>query len=489
MQISFHGANRDVTGSCHLIQCAGTRILIDCGLFQGGHELAEENEEEFGFDPASIDFVLLTHAHLDHCGRLPLLVKRGFRGEIICTAATKDLTRLVLLDAAHLQESEARSQAKHQIRRGQHKPTLPLYTLYDATRCFDYFGRVASYEKKLKLTPGINACFYDAGHILGSASVRLSLSEVGESCSVVFSGDLGSDGRKILRDAVAPPASDVVVMETTYGDREHRSLTASVEEFYAAINDTFKRGGNVIIPSFALERAQEILWYLREGVEHQILPQSMHVFLDSPMAISATEIFRHHPECYDEESAKLFAAHHDPFHLPNLHITRDQADSMAINRITSGAVILAGSGMCTGGRVRHHLKHHLWRRQDSVIFVGFAAMGTLARQIIDGKPRVRLFGEEIVVKAAISTINGFSAHADRKELLAWHHKIKPTHTFLVHGEETSMQSFAQVLSNTKVIMPAKHQVFKLPAKSEGAEKTIKPSKSTSKPLKTSTRRT
>lgn len=462
MQISFHGANRDVTGSCHLIQCGGTRILIDCGLFQGGRELPEENEEDFGFDPSLIDFVLLTHAHLDHCGRLPLLVKRGFRGEIICTSATKDLSRLVLLDAAHLQESEARSQAKHQIRRGQHTPTLPLYTLYDATRCFDYFGRVASYEKSLHLTTDITACFYDAGHILGSASVRLTLTEDGETCSVAFSGDVGSNGRKILRDAVAPPPSDVVVMETTYGDREHRSLPASVSEFYAAINDTFKRGGNVLIPSFALERAQEILWYLREGVEHQLLPESMHVFLDSPMAISATEIFRHHPECYDEESAKLFDAHHDPFKLPNLHITRDQADSMAINRITSGAVIIAGSGMCTGGRIRHHLKHHLWRRQDTVIFVGFAAQGTLARQIIDGKPRIRLFGEEIAVQAHIATINGFSAHADRKELLAWHHKIKPAVSFLVHGEITSMESFAQALKDTKVIMPHKHQVFKLP---------------------------
>ncbi len=462
MQISFHGANRDVTGSCHLVKCGETRILIDCGLFQGGRELAEENEEDFGFDPAAIDFVLLTHAHLDHCGRLPLLVKRGFRGEIICTAATKDLTRLVLLDAAHLQESEARSQAKHQIRRGQHKPTLPLYTLYDATRCFDYFGRVANYEKNLHLTPDITACFYDAGHILGSASVRLTLIEDGESCSVAFSGDVGSNGRKILRDAVAPPPSDVVVMETTYGDREHRSLPASVDEFYAAIKDTFRRGGNVLIPSFALERAQEILWYLREGLENQLLPESMHVFLDSPMAISATEIFRRHPECYDEESAKLFAAHHDPFQFSNLHITRDQADSMAINRITSGAVIIAGSGMCTGGRIRHHLKHHLWRRQDTVIFVGFAAQGTLARQIIDGKPKVRLFGEEIAVQAHIATINGFSAHADRKELLAWHHKIKPAVSYLVHGEESSMERFAQALKDTKVIMPHKHQAFKLP---------------------------
>lgn len=470
MHISFHGANRDVTGSCHLIECAGTRVLIDCGLFQGGRALADENLEDFGFDPAEIDIVLLTHAHLDHCGRLPLLVKRGFRGEVICTSATRDLCRLVLLDAAHLQEAEARSQAHREFRRGRKPAPRLLYTLYDATRSFDYFGRVAHYHEKFTLAPGIQAEFIDAGHILGSACIHLELEENQQRCAVLFSGDLGSQARKILRDPSPPPKVDVVVMESTYGDREHRSLIASVQELYTAIHDTFQRGGNVIIPTFALERAQEILWYLREGVEQHSLPTSMHVFLDSPMAISATEIFRHHPECYDEESAHLFAKHKDPFHLPNLHITRDQADSMAINRITSGAVIMAGSGMCTGGRVKHHLKHHLWRKSDSIIFVGFAAQGTLARQIIDGKPRVRLFGEDIAVQAKVHTINGFSAHADRKELLHWHQQTHASTTFLVHGEEASMQSLALALKPQQVVLPQKHQSFDLLALSANKAK-------------------
>ncbi|MBC3872419.1 MBL fold metallo-hydrolase RNA specificity domain-containing protein [Undibacterium flavidum] len=468
MKISFHGADKDVTGSCHLIECAGKKILIDCGLFQGGRDLSEENQEDFGFDAASIDFVLLTHAHLDHCGRLPLLVKRGFKGEIITTSASKDLTRLVLLDSAHLQEADARAQAHRQQRhaRNQRPVEEPLYTLYDATRCFDFFGRVAHYEKPINVAAGITATFYDAGHILGSASIFLELKEGRKSCGIVFSGDLGSRGRKILRDPVPPPPADVVVMETTYGDRLHRSLDASVKELYQAINDTFQHGGNVIIPTFALERSQEILWYLREGVEKGLLPAAMHVFLDSPMAISATEIFRHHPECYDDEASRLFKQKRDPFHLNNLHITRDQTDSMAINRITSGAVIMAGSGMCTGGRVRHHLKHHLWRKNASVIFVGFAAMGTLARQIIDGARTVRLFGEEVDVNAHIYTINGFSAHADRAELLAWQKQIQPEHTILVHGEEEVMRLFASKLKNTEVLIPSRNQSFTLPGLKE-----------------------
>lgn len=463
MQLSFHGADRNVTGSCHLIQCAGKKILIDCGLFQGGRALQEENADDFGFHPWEIDFVLLTHAHLDHCGRLPLLVKRGFKGEIITTSASKDLARLVLLDSAHLQEAEARNREKKSRRqkREHEPPTEALYTLYDATRCFDFFGRVAAYNQSIRLAEGITACFYDAGHILGSASIALELEEGDHRRRIVFSGDLGSDGRVILRDAEAPPPADFVVMETTYGDRLHRSLASSIKEFYAAIKACFARNGNVIIPSFALERAQELLWYLREGVESGALPAGMHVFLDSPMAISATEIYRHHPECYDAQSAELFQHRHDPFSLANLHIVRDMNDSMAINQIKGGAVILAGSGMCTGGRILHHLKHHLWDRNSSIVFVGFASKGTLARQIIDGHSPVKIFGEEIAVNAEIHTINGFSAHADRDELLAWQRRIQAPHTFLVHGEDEVMQHFAELLQDTQVHLPRQGETIDL----------------------------
>lgn len=313
MKLSFHGADQDVTGSCHMIESAGKRILIDCGLFQGERELVDENAESFGFEPADIDFLLLTHTHLDHCGRLPLLVKRGFRGEIVTSAASRELARLMMLDSGHLQEEEARRNARHASRRGKHKQKhAPLYTEIDALNSLDHFGRTAAYDEPLELASGVRATFIGAGHILGSACIHLELKENGLRQTVLFSGDLGNDNRPILRDPATPPKADVVVMETTYGDRLHKPVGPSIEELFGAITDTFMRGGNVIIPTFALERAQEILFFLREGVETGSLPRSMQVFLDSPMAISATAIFERHPECYDEESAKLFREGHDP---------------------------------------------------------------------------------------------------------------------------------------------------------------------------------
>lgn len=456
MKVSFHGADQDVTGSCHFIECAGRRILIDCGLFQGGRELDEENAGPFGFEPAEIDFLLLTHAHLDHCGRIPLLVARGFRGEIIATAATRELARLVMLDAAHLHEEEAE-------RRGRRKPhgAQPLYTMLDAMNALDSFGRTASYDHALDIAPGIRATFLDAGHILGSASIYLELKEGQSRRTVAFSGDLGNAGRPLLRAPVPPKHCDVVVMETTYGDRNHKPLPPSIEELYEAISETFQRGGNVVIPTFALERAQEILYYLREGTEYGRLPRSMQVFLDSPMAISATEIFERHPECYNAQVRELFARRRDPFELPHLQFTRSAEQSMALNRLSGGAVIMAGAGMCTGGRVRHHLRHNVWRREASVIFVGYAARGTLARRIIDGATQIHLFGDDLPVNARIHTINGFSAHADQSELLEWHRAIRPDRTFLVHGDLDAMQNFSGLLRQSDVKMPERGQVFEL----------------------------
>ena len=466
MKISFHGADQGVTGSCHLVSCGDKKILIDCGLYQGRRELVEENHEPFGFDPADIDYLLLTHAHLDHCGRIPLLVERGFRGEIITTAASRELAKLVMLDSAHLHEEEAAWRNRKIQRRARNKNNVetvePLYTMLDALNSLDYFGRTAVYDKALVLDEGIQATFIDAGHILGSASILLELQENNQHRRVLFSGDLGYSGRAILRDPTPPPKVDVVVMETTYGDRLHKTLEPSVEELYQAINDTFKHGGNVIIPSFALERTQEILYYLHEGIDKGLVPRFMQVFLDSPMAISATQIFRRHPECYDDQTCEFFRAGKDPFNFPGLHFTQEAAQSMALNQVGSGAVIIAGSGMCTGGRVRHHLKHNLWRNDCSVVFVGFAAHGTLARRIIDGASEVRIFGEDIQVRANIYTIGGFSAHADKKDLLNWHDKTaNPAQTFLVHGELESMQSFARDLHDTTVIMPALNDEYDL----------------------------
>lgn len=461
MKISFHGADRDVTGSCHLLECAGKRILVDCGLYQGRRELAEENSAPFGFDPASIDFLLLTHAHLDHCGRIPLLTRRGFKGEIIATAATFDLARVILLDSAHLQEEEARRLARRRQRAQGVADGQPLYTVLDALNSLEFAGRKAVYGAAIQLAPGMRATFLDAGHILGSASIYLEAEEGGGRSTLVFSGDLGNAGRPLLRTPAVPPAADAVVMETTYGDRLHKPLAPSVEELYQVIEQTFRRGGNVVIPTFALERAQEILYVLRVGIESGRLPGSVQVFLDSPLAISATQIFERHPECYGAALAELFRQGRDPFQLPVLHFTRETADSIAINRISGGAVILAGAGMCTGGRIRHHLRHNLWRDQCSVVFVGYAARGTLARSIIDGEKRVRIFDEDVRVRANIHTINGFSAHADRDELLTWQQRIAPARTFLVHGEESVMREFASRLQHTQVEMPSQGQSFEI----------------------------
>ncbi len=462
MKLSFYGADRSVTGSCHMVECAGKRILIDCGLYQGGRELNEENTHPFGFDAASIDYVLLTHAHLDHCGRLPLLAKRGFRGEIITTAASRELTRLVLLDAAHLQEEDARQKASTTARRGSTGQLLAsLYSVTDALNSFDHFGRTASYDVPIEVAAGARATFINAGHILGSASIYLQLTEGSKQSTVLFSGDLGKSGGPLLCAPAKPPAVANVVMETTYGDRLHKPLGPSIEEFYGAITDTFKRGGNVVVPTFALERAQELLYFISQGIEQDRLTKSTQVFVDSPMAISATEVMQRHPEDLRPEIAKLIREGHDPFQFPGLHYTRESAESIALNKIQSGAIILAGSGMCTGGRVRHHLKHNLGNSKSSVVFVGYAASGTLARRVIDGAKEVNILGDQIPVRARIYTINGFSAHADQAELLAWQKQTGAKKTFLVHGEEKTMRSFAALLGDTQVELPEPNQVFEL----------------------------
>ena len=444
-----------------MVECAGKRILIDCGLYQGSRSLDEENTDGFGFEPSSIDFLILTHAHLDHCGRIPLLAKRGFSGRILCTSATRELAKLVMLDSAKIQEEDAKYQNyKAAKRKNPGKPVEPLYTTMDALNALDFFVDIARWEKPHQLASGIAVTFYDAGHILGSACVLLELEENGQKRRVLFSGDLGSDGRAILPDPADPPQVDTVIMETTYGNREHKDLNNSIAELYEAINTTIAGHGNALIPSFALERSQEILYYLREGVEKGALPKNLRVYLDSPMAISATEIFRRHPEGFDEETWQVLMSGRDPFALPGLHFTRDTADSIALKNM-DGVVIIAGSGMATGGRIRHHLRNNLWKPEAAVIFVGFAAQGTLARTIIDGAEEVRIFQEEIAVNASIYTINGFSAHADQRELLAWHGKTGAKRTFLVHGEESTMQTFAGLLAGTEVIMPEQHSMHTL----------------------------
>ncbi len=447
IRLSCHGAAKQVTGSCHLLETDRARVLVDCGLYQGSRELAEENAEDFGFDPASIDVLLLTHAHLDHCGRIPLLVKRGFRGRIVATAPTHELARLVLVDAAGLQEEEARRAERHARHRGADTPR-PLYTVADAFHSMQFFDGAVAYANRVQVADKVWATFMNAGHILGSASILVEVDDDASGRrSVYFSGDIGNPGRPLLDDPQPPPAApDYVVMETTYGDRDHRGWQASVDELIDAVADSHARGGNVVIPTFALERAQEVLYALAEGIARQRLPRHLAVFLDSPMAISATEVFERYPGAMREDFGR--ALHRaDPFALPGLRLTRDAADSMAINSIRGGAVIMAGSGMATGGRVRHHLRHNLWNEASSVIFVGYAAQGTLARRIIDGARHVRLFDEDIQVRARVHTINGFSAHAGRSELLDWLRACgNPRRVFLVHGDrDRGMQAFADTL--------------------------------------------
>jgi metallo-beta-lactamase family protein len=430
-------------------------------MYQGSRELADENAEDFGFDAKSIDVVLLTHAHLDHCGRLPLLYQRGFRGQVITTAATRELARLVLPDAARVHEEDA----VHRPERAQHRADLqlssPHYSLLDVQNTLDLFGRVEEYGVPIELDPNVRATFVDAGHILGSASILLELQEQGTRRTVLFSGDLGNAGRPILRPRPEPPAADVVVMETTYGDRSHRPIDTSVSELYSAIGLAFQRRGNIVIPTFALERAQEPLYFLRAGVDAARLPRDTQAYLDSPLAISVTQIFQRFPECCNADFNDLLRHGRDPLSWPGLHYTREKTDSAALNHLTSGAVIMAGAGMCTGGRVRYHLKYNLPRPESAIIFVGYAASGTLARRIIDGARVVDIFDEQVPVRASVHTINGFSAHADQGELLAWQTRTGAARTFLVHGEPETMRRFAALLPNTKVELPAPHQTFEL----------------------------
>jgi len=456
MKVSFHGAAREVTGSCHLIEARKKKVLIDCGMFQGGNATTAENYKGFGFNPAQVDHLLLTHAHCDHTGRIPQLVKAGFKGDITSTAPSSELAKLVMLDSAHLQEEDAKR--KH----GQKRE--PLYSSSDVEMAMRQFKQTVNYGQTIEVAEGIRATFFDAGHILGSAFILLEIEEGGMTKSILFSGDLGNKNKPIVRNTAKRPDADFVVSESTYGDRIHKPLDKSIDEFYGAITSTFEAGGNVFIPTFAIERAQEIIYFLREGIEKKKLPKKMQVFLDSPMAIRATEIFRRHPEFYADGARSLVDRGIDPFYVPGLQFTQSMDESKSINDIKSGAVILAGSGMCNGGRILHHMRNNLQNPANSFIFINYASRDSLPRRIIDGVNPVRIYGEEISVRAKLHTINGFSAHADKAELISWHGQAPlPLQTFLVHGSIESMKVLSKKLATDEhpVVMPEPHEVFKL----------------------------
>ena len=450
IKLKFLGAAQNVTGSRTLLEADGVRILVDCGLYQE-RALRDRNWDPFPVPPDTLDAVLLTHAHLDHCGLLPKLVKEGFRGRIYCTAATSEIARIVLSDAAHLQEEDAefkRKRHKREGRRGSY-PEKPLYTMDEAKSSFPLFSAVR-YEEPVEIGDGIEATFHDAGHILGSSMIRVKVSRNGEERTVLFSGDIGRWDKPILRDPTIFDQADYVLMESTYGDRLHEDPKDIDELLADAIDATRRAGGNIVIPSFAVERSQEILYRLNGLLLEDRIPHLL-VFVNSPMAISVTEVFRHHPELFDEEMMDRIRRRASPFDFPGLKMTRTVDESKAIHHITGTVVILAGSGMCTGGRIKHHLVHNISRRESTILFVGYQASGTLGRQIVDGAEEVRILGRKYRVRARVAQIHGFSAHADRDELFRWVSGLRnpPRHVFVNHGEPESAGRFADFLREKK----------------------------------------
>ena len=444
MQLEFFGGAGEVTGSCHILVVGGRRLLLDCGMIQGGAAPDERNRAPFPFDAAQVDAVVLSHAHIDHCGRLPLLRKRGFRGPVYTNPACRDLARILLADGAAMSERDAERVNRKREKAGDARRVEALYTLEDAMAAIQLM-RVVRYGQAVEVLPGVELTFRDAGHILGSASVWLTLRENGVERRLVFSGDVGQYDSPILRDPETGPAADLVLMESTYGDRLHRSREATLEEFGGILRAARRDGGNVLIPAFAVGRTQEILYELAMHFEAWELGD-WQVFLDSPMAIEASEVYWKHAELFDEDAQAWRARLRSLPPLPNLKLCRSPDESMAINRITNGAIVIAGSGMCTGGRIVHHLKHNLARPECDVVFSGFQAQGTLGRAIVDGRETVRIHGSPVKVAARVHTLGGFSAHGDQQDLLRWHAAIpgRPP-VWLVHGESTAAEGLRAAL--------------------------------------------
>lgn len=450
MKIKFCGAAVSVTGSCHLITSGSHQILLDCGQFQGGKAQEALNYEEFPFDPVEIECVVLSHAHIDHCGRLPLLIKKGFKGKIYCTEATADLLDVMLKDSGYIHEKEAEWQNRKNTRAG--RPLVePLYTFNDAVDTLNYVTPVL-YNQLVDLNDDMKIVFNDAGHILGSAIIELWTEENGNVTKTVFSGDLGASGRPILRDPTIIKKADYVIMETTYGDRLHPESKGDIEKLIDIIIKTKKRGGTVVIPSFAVGRTQELLYqlnrfYEQSSGEYRRELSDLKVYVDSPMATNTTDVFRRNVDVFNDETKAYILKGDDPLDFPGLKFTRTTEESRALNEDITPKIIISASGMCEAGRIRHHLKHNLWDPRASVVFVGYQAAGTLGRNLLDGVKDITLFGESVHVNAEIYNLQGFSGHADKNGLLEWISGFRqpPQQVFLVHGEMGSKEAFAQTI--------------------------------------------
>ena len=447
MKLHFYGADCCVTGSCHCLEINGKKILVDCGLQQGRDEL---DNRYLAFAPGNIDILLVTHAHIDHTGRIPLLVKNGFHGRILTTRLTADLMKIMLLDSAHIQESDAEYENRKGERAGR-EHVDPLYTEQDALDVFKYVT-TCEYKEKVDLCEGVSAVFTDAGHLLGSASITLELEENGVHKTIVFSGDIGNVDQPIIRDPQLLKKADYVVMESTYGDRNHTEVWSYTDELAEIIDETLGKGGNVVIPSFAVGRTQELLYFIREIKDQKLVKSTPNfpVYIDSPLAKAATTVFCGDLHGYlDEQALELVKDGTHMFTFPNLNLVESSEESKMLNMDTTPKVIISASGMCDAGRIRHHLKHNLWRANSAVVFVGFQSPGTLGRRLLDGVEKVKLFGEEIAVKAKIVNFQGLSSHADHDHLVQWIKAFdpKPTHVFVVHGDEDVAPVFAEELNS------------------------------------------
>ncbi|WP_281285949.1 MBL fold metallo-hydrolase RNA specificity domain-containing protein [Aneurinibacillus danicus] len=448
VKIQFIGGARTVTGSCYMLDTSTHKLIIDCGMFQGSKELNQWNEQDFAFDPQDISAVVLTHAHIDHSGLVPKLCKEGFKGRIFATHSTVDLCSIMLPDSGHIQEAEAEWYNRKRRRRGR-ALMKPLYTKEDARRCLSQFKGIP-YDKITEVVPGVTVRMRDAGHILGSAIVEMWVSQPnGNAIKLVFSGDLGSKKQAIVKDPTFIDEADYIFIESTYGDRLHEERVDRGEILGGIVRTIQKQGGNIIIPSFSVGRTQEIIYELSELL-HKGKIQPLPVFIDSPLAVEATRVFRRNQEVFDEESQQYLQAGMDPLSFPGLQFVETVEESQRLNRVISGSIIISSSGMCEAGRIKHHLKHHLWRPKSHIVFVGYQAQGTLGRRIIDGAKRVRIFGEDIKIAAQIHNIEGFSAHADRDGLLEWLSGFvrKPKKVFIVHGEEAVSLKFAEIIGES-----------------------------------------